>query len=153
MALWLGYWPHRPANGWRYVYGRRVRVRRALVQLDLPANFLSTPLRAVLRFTINAMFGQRSTTPAQQPTTTAPPSLILLPPTSHHRATDSARLRLQHALDERRGRTRQRSNPPLDEAGVVSQPAGLPSLHRRNVHVRDVPACMMIGRYLRSSRS
>jgi hypothetical protein len=52
------------------------------VQLDPPANFLSTPLGAVLRFTINAMFGQRSTTPAQQSTTTAPPSLPpVLPPT------------------------------------------------------------------------
>ena len=46
----------------------------------LPADILSTPLGAALRPTIDAMFGQRSTTPAQQPITTAPPSSILHPP-------------------------------------------------------------------------
>ena len=54
----------------------------------------------------------------------------------------SARLGFQHALDQRRRRTQQRPDTPLDDPGIVPQYAGVSSYRCRYVHVSpQSPTC------------
>ncbi|KAH9979212.1 PPPDE putative peptidase domain-containing protein [Russula vinacea] len=115
---------------------------------DLPADFLSTPLGAALRPTIDAMFGNAQ---RLRPTTNHHGSSILinlLPPTVHlrsrYRPGARARLGLQHALDEHR---RRMGNGPIHPS---TNPASFRSLlgsHRAVVAMftsATCPPCRMI---------
>ena len=105
------------------VASRPTIAKRIFTKLDPPADFLSTPLGAALRPSIDVIFCRNSTPPiVHQPTSYKPSPLA--PSTS--------------ALSS--GNQTTDGHPPVHEPGIVPQPAGRAPRRRGDVHVRDVPA-------------
>ena len=141
-------------NQWCVSLSRRLQppiAEQIVSQLVLPFEILSTPPGAVLRH-IPCLTPDRSNDDnyhlANVPAANHDPFLLHLPPTnrlrSRHRPSIPSRLR--HALNKRPRQQQQRQpnydhgHPPVDEPGIVPQPAGRAPRRRGHVHIREVPA-------------